>query len=101
MPLKSPRKKSRESADSDNDGTPFENMMNYMMFQNRMETEQREHQMKADKEDRDREYQLRHEEMVIQRQREDNRAQHNMMNRRTSTGTTTATAPSTPHRSGQ
>jgi hypothetical protein len=78
MPLKSPRKKSRESADSDNDGTPFENMMNYMMFQNRMETEQREHQMKADKEDRDREYQLRHEEMVIQR--EDNRAQHNMMN---------------------
>ena len=34
--------------------------------------------MKADKEDRDREYQLRREEMAIQR--EDNRAQRNMMN---------------------
>jgi len=43
-----------------------------------METEQRERQMKADKEDRDREYQLRREEMAIQR--EDNRAQRNMMN---------------------
>jgi hypothetical protein len=78
MPLKTPRKKSRASEDSDNDGTPFENMMNYFMFQNRMETEQRERQMKADKEDRDREYQLRREEMAIQR--EDNRAQRNMMN---------------------
>ncbi len=43
-----------------------------------METEQRERQMKADKEDRDREYQLRREEMAIQRK--DNRAQRNMMN---------------------
>jgi len=34
--------------------------------------------MKADKEDRDREYQLRREEMAIQR--EDNRTQRNMMN---------------------
>ena len=48
------------------------------MFQNRMETEQREHQMKADKEDRDRGYQLRREEMAIQR--EDNCTQRNMMN---------------------
>ena len=48
------------------------------MFQNRMETEQREHQMKADKEDRDQEYQLCHEELVIQRK--DNSAQRNMMN---------------------
>jgi len=40
MPLKTPRK-TRASKDSDNDGTPFENMMNYMMFQNRMETEVR------------------------------------------------------------
>jgi len=36
--------------------------------------------MKADKEDRDREYQLHREEMAIQRQREDNRTQRNMMN---------------------
>ena len=78
MPLKTPRKKSRESEDSDNNGTPFENIMNYMMFQNRMETEQREHQMKTDKEDRDRGYQLRREEMAIQR--EDNCTQRNMMN---------------------
>ena len=53
-------------------------MMNYLMFQNRMETEQRERQMKADKEDRDWEYQLCCEEMVIQCK--DNRAQCNMMN---------------------
>jgi len=80
MPLKTPRKKPGASEDSDNDGTPFENMMNYFSFQNRMETEQRERQMKADKEDRDREYQLHREEMAIQRQREDNRTQRNMMN---------------------
>ncbi len=43
-----------------------------------METEQRERQMKADKEDRDREYQLHREEMAIQR--EDNHVQRNMMN---------------------
>jgi hypothetical protein len=36
-----------------------------MMFQKRMETEQRERQIKDDKEDRDQEYQLRREEMAI------------------------------------
>jgi hypothetical protein len=76
-PFKTPRK-SRESEDSDNNGFSFGNMMNYMMFQSRMETEQRERQIKADKKDRDREYQLRREEMAIQRK--DNRAQRNMMN---------------------
>jgi hypothetical protein len=52
-------------------------MMNYMMFQKRMETEQRERQIKADKEDRDQGYQLCREEMAIQRN--NNRAQRNMM----------------------
>ena len=76
-PFKTQRK-SHESEDSDYDGFSFGNMMNYMMFQSRIETEQRERQIKADKEDIvDRKYQLRREEMAIQR--EDNQAQHNMM----------------------
>jgi hypothetical protein len=76
-PFKTQRK-SRESEDSDDIGFSFGNMMNYIMFQNRMETERRERQMKADKEKRDREYQLCREEMAIQR--EDNQAQRKMMN---------------------
>ena len=48
------------------------------MFQNKIDAEQRERQAKTDKEDREREYQLRREELAMQR--EDNRAQRNMMN---------------------
>ena len=76
-PLKNPRKTARESEDSDDDDS-FRSMLNYMMFQNRVEAEQRERQAKTDKEDREREYQLRREELAMQR--EDNRAQRNMMN---------------------
>ena len=49
-----------------------------MMFQNKMEAEQREHQAKTNKEDREREYQLCWEELAMQRK--DSCAQCNMMN---------------------
>ena len=75
--MKNPRK-TRESEDSDNDGSLFRNMMNYMMFQNKAEAEQRERQARVDREDREREYQLRREEMVMHH--EENRAQRQMMN---------------------
>ena len=43
-------------------------MMNYMMFQTKAEAEQRERQARIDREDREREYQLRREEMAMQRE---------------------------------
>ena len=48
-----------------------------MMYQNRAESEQREHQSRIDAEQRDREYQLLREEIAIAH--EDSRAQRQLM----------------------
>jgi hypothetical protein len=52
--------------------------MGMMMMQSRAASEQREHQSRIDAEQRDREYQLRREEMAIAR--EDACAQRQLMN---------------------
>ncbi len=72
MPFKTPRKKSSRTDDSNDDGFSFGSVMCMMMHQSWMELEQREHQNeqrerqhRIDAKLREREYELRREEMAI------------------------------------
>ena len=64
IPWKSP---SNASDDGEESGWSFGNMMHMMMMQNRMDNERREQQYKNESEQREREYQLRREELAIAR----------------------------------
>ena len=82
-PLRIPRRSPSSSVASDDgegggDGWSFGNMMHMMMMQNRMDNEQREQQRRIDSEQRDREYQLRRDEMAMAR--EETREQRQLMN---------------------
>ena len=80
QPFKTPRKSPNNNRDNDDEesGFTFQNMMGMMIMQNRHESDQREQQNRIDAEQRDREYQLRREEMAIAR--EDACAQRQLMN---------------------
>ncbi len=52
---------------NDNDGLLFEQMMSYMMYQNRAGSEQRDRQNRINAEHREREYELCCEELAVQR----------------------------------
>jgi hypothetical protein len=69
QPLKTPRKSlSVHSKDGNkNSGFLFGHMMSYMIYQNRVELEQRDWQNRIDTERREREYELRHKELAVQR----------------------------------
>ncbi len=80
QPLKTPRKSSSGNSmdGNDNDGFSFGEMMSYMMYQNRVKSEQRDRQNRIDAECREREYELCCEESAVQH--EENRAQHQLIN---------------------
>jgi hypothetical protein len=52
--------------------------MSYMMYQNRVESEQKDRQNKIDAERREHEYELHREELAVQQEK--NHAQHQLMN---------------------
>ncbi len=52
--------------------------MSYMVYQNRVESEQRDHQNRIDAKRREHEYELCHKELAVQR--EENHAQCELMN---------------------
>ena len=60
------------------DSWSFGNVMHMMMMQNRMDNERREQQSRIDAKQREREYQLRREEMAAAR--EEAREQRQLMN---------------------
>ncbi len=70
QPLKTPKKSllghSKDS--NDNDGSSFGQMMSYMVYQNRVESEQRDHQNRIVAECREHEYELHHKELAVQRE---------------------------------
>jgi hypothetical protein len=79
-PLRNSRKSPSNSSDGDGegDGWSFGNMMHMMMMQSRLDNDRREQQHKNDAERREREYELRREEMALIR--EEAREQRQMMN---------------------
>ena len=79
-PLRNIRKSPSNSSDGDGegDGWSFGNMMHMMMMQSRLDNDRREQQHKNDAERREREYELRREEMALIR--EEAREQRQMMN---------------------
>ncbi len=54
---------------NDNNGFSFGSMMSYMVYQNRVEWEQRDHQNRIDAEHSEHEYELRREELAVQRKK--------------------------------
>jgi hypothetical protein len=80
QPLKTPRKSlSGNSKDgNNNDGFLFGQMMSYVVYQNRVKSEQRDRQNRIDAEHREGEYGHCREELAVQH--EENRAQHQLMN---------------------
>ncbi len=68
QPLHIPKKSSSNTSDDGEDGYSVGNMMYMMMMQSRMDNERREQQFKSESEQREREYQLCWEEMVIARE---------------------------------
>jgi hypothetical protein len=75
-----PRKSSLDNSEdgNDNDGFSFGQMMSYMVYQNRVKSEQRDHQNRIDTEHREREYELCRKELAVQCK--ENGAQHQVMN---------------------
>jgi hypothetical protein len=63
---------------NDNNGFSFGQMMSYMVYQNRVKSEQRDHQNRIDTEHREREYELCRKELAVQCK--ENGAQHQVMN---------------------
>ena len=79
QPLRIPRKSpSNASDDGEESGWSFGNMMHMMMVQSRMDNERREQQYKNESKQREREYQLRQEELAIVH--EEAREQRQLMN---------------------
>ncbi len=80
QPLKTPRKSlpGHSKDGNDNDGFSFGQMMSYMMYQNRVESEQRDRQNRIDAERREPEYELHRMELAVQC--EENCAQRQLMN---------------------
>jgi len=79
--LRIPRKSPSPNASDDGkggDSWSFGNMMHMMMMQKKMDNERREQQNKIDAEQREREYQLRRDEMATAR--EEAREQRQLMN---------------------
>ncbi len=78
QPLKTPRKLlSGHSKDSNNNNNfSFGQMMSYMVYQNRVESEQRDCQNRIDAERREHEYELRCKELAVQHM--ENCAQHQL-----------------------
>jgi hypothetical protein len=69
QPLKTPRRSSlgHSKDGNDNNGFLFGHMMSYMMYQNRVESEQRGCQNRIDTESREHEYELHRKELAVQR----------------------------------
>jgi hypothetical protein len=63
---------------NNNDGFLFGQMMSYMVYQNRVELEQRDHQNRIDAEQRKHEYELHCKELAVQHR--ENCAQRQLMN---------------------